>query len=133
MPSYTISQAAAHSGLSSKQIRDYELKGLLPAPSRNSSGYRVYTEHDVHLLFFIAQARSLGFSLAQIKALLVLWQDKNRSSAQVKQLAQQHIDALESQAQQLHQIADILRQFVQQCRGDERPDCPILKGLELPL
>ena len=130
---YTISQAAAHSGLSAKMIRDYEGKALLPPAKRNEAGYRLYSEADLHNLLFIAQARELGFSLKQIQALLTLWQNKNRSSAEVKRLAEEHIEELEQKAQQLHNMANVLRTLAQQCHGDNRPDCPILRGLETPL
>ena len=132
MSTYSISQAAAHSGLSNKQIRDYESKGLLHAAPRTDNGYRIYKEQDLHTLFFIAQARKLGFSLEQIRNLLALWQDHHRSSAHVKQLAEQHIHELESKALQLQQMAARLRELTQQCHGDDRPECPILKGLESP-
>lgn len=132
MSLYTISQAALHSGLSTKQIRDYESKGLLPIALRSENGYRLYTDKDLHALFFIAQARKLGFSLNQINNLLLLWQDTQRSSAQVKKLAEQHIAELEHKAQQLQHMANTLRQLSLQCHGDDKPNCPILKGLESP-
>lgn len=132
MSTYTISQAASHSGLSAKQIRDYESKGLLPMALRSDNGYRLYTDKDLHTLFFIAQARKLGFSLNQIDNLLLLWRNTKRSSAQVKKLADHHIAELEYKAQQLQQMANTLRRLSQQCHGDDRPNCPILKGLESP-
>lgn len=133
MKTYTISQAAAHSGLSAKMIRDYEAKGLLPPAMRNEASYRLYQERDLHTLLFIAHARELGFSLKQLGELLALWQNKERSSSQVKTLAESHIVALEKKANQLHDMANTLRLLAQQCQGDERPDCPILRGLEKPL
>lgn len=132
MKKYTISQAAAHSGLSAKMIRDYESKGVLAHALRNEAGYRLYAERDLHTLLFIAHARELGFSLKQINELLALWQNKNRSSAEVKKMAEAHIAELEQKAQQLHEMAAVLRALAQQCHGDARPDCPILRGLEKP-
>ncbi|GAA5092663.1 MAG: Cu(I)-responsive transcriptional regulator [Alcaligenaceae bacterium] len=132
MTYYSIRQAAEHSGLTPKMIRDYEQKGLLVNIRRNDAGYRLYTEQDLHTLFFIAHARTLGFSLKQIAELVALWQNPTRSSADVKALAQSHIQTLEQKAQQLHEMANSLRQLVRQCHGDEHPDCPILKGLEKP-
>lgn len=132
MSIYSIGQAAAHSGLSTKQIRDYESKGLVHAAQRTENGYRIYKEPDLHALLFIAQARKLGFSLEQIRNLLDLWHDHHRASADVKQLAEQHIHELETKALQLQQMAAVLRELTQQCHGDDRPECPILKGLESP-
>lgn len=133
MKTYTISQAASHSGLSAKMIRDYEKKGLLPEAIRNDSGYRLYQTRDLHTLLFIAHARELGFSLKQLQELLTLWQNKNRSSSQVKKLAENHIASLEDKAQKLNEMAGVLRTLSEQCHGDDRPDCPILRGLEKPL
>ncbi|NLY57311.1 MAG: MerR family transcriptional regulator, partial [Gammaproteobacteria bacterium] len=85
-----ISQAAKVSGLTPRMIRHYEKIGLLPGTLRTAAGYRIFDEQDVHTLRFIQRARSLGFSIEQIGQLLALWQDRERSSAVVKQLARQH-------------------------------------------
>ncbi|HWI35507.1 MAG TPA: MerR family transcriptional regulator, partial [Burkholderiales bacterium] len=90
-----IGQAAAASGVTAKMIRHYEESRLIPAPRRTSSNYRSYSENDVHVLRFVKRARALGFSMADIKTLLSLWQDKSRSSSAVKRIARTHIDELE--------------------------------------
>lgn len=133
MTTFTISQAAAISGLSPKMIRDYEKKGLFAETKRNEAGYRIYADRELHTLTFIARARELGFSLKQIDELLLLWQDTSRSSSDVKAVAQSHITELEKKAQQLLAMAESLRELANQCHGDQRPDCPILRGLEKPL
>ncbi|MGG4774692.1 Cu(I)-responsive transcriptional regulator [Alcaligenaceae bacterium 429] len=125
----TIGVAAERSQLSSKMIRYYESEGLLQPSARSEGGYRLYTERDLHGLRFIQRARSLGFSLAQIKELLALWHNQDRSSAEVKQLAQQHIDELERKAAELQDMANTLKHLTQCCHGDERPECPILDNL----
>lgn len=125
----TIGVAAERSQLSSKMIRYYESEGLLQPSARSEGGYRLYTERDLHGLRFIQRARSLGFSLAQIKELLALWHNQDRSSAEVKQLAQQHIDELERKAAELQEMANTLKHLTQCCHGDERPECPILDNL----
>ncbi|NHC62453.1 Cu(I)-responsive transcriptional regulator [Paenalcaligenes suwonensis] len=125
----TIGVAAERSQLSSKMIRYYESEGLLQPTARSEAGYRLYTERDLHGLRFIQRARSLGFSLAQIKDLLTLWHNQDRSSAEVKLLAQQHIDELERKAAELQDMANTLKHLTQCCHGDERPECPILDNL----
>lgn len=124
-----IGAAAQASGISAKMIRYYESVGLLPEPARTDAGYRHYGQADLHRLHFIRRARDLGFPVEQIKALLALWNDRQRASADVKKLAQMHIDELEHKAQALQQMADTLKHLVEHCHGDGRPDCPIIESL----
>ncbi|WXL26751.1 Cu(I)-responsive transcriptional regulator [Ectopseudomonas mendocina] len=125
-----IGQAAKRSGLSAKMIRYYESIDLLPAAQRTDSGYRVYTVQDLHRLAFIKRSRDLGFSLADVAQLLALWEDRQRASADVKALAQGHIDELERKISELSSLRDTLKDLIQHCQGNDRPDCPILKDLE---
>ena len=127
-----IGAAARTSGVSAKMIRYYEHTGLIPAARRSESGYRAYTQADVHRLQFIRRARDLGFSVAEIGALLDLWNDRARKSADVKRLAQRHIAELEQRMRNLRQMADTLEQLIGCCAGDERPECPILESLQQP-
>lgn len=124
-----IGEAAKACGVSAKMIRHYESVELLPAARRNESGYRRYDTKDVHTLRFIRRARDLGFSIDEIRELLSLWQNKRRSSRQVKALAQVHIEALEAKVQELVAMKATLQSLVHCCHGDERPDCPILEEL----
>ncbi|MEG1374569.1 MAG: Cu(I)-responsive transcriptional regulator, partial [Comamonas sp.] len=125
-----IGQAAKACGVSAKMIRYYESVGLIPAASRTDSGYRAYGESDIHMLRFIRRARDLGFAVAEIHDLLGLWRDRSRKSADVKRVAQQHIDDLHRRIEDLRQMADTLQALTACCAGDDRPDCPILAGLE---
>ncbi|HEX4879812.1 MAG TPA: Cu(I)-responsive transcriptional regulator [Limnobacter sp.] len=125
----TIGEAAVESGITAKMIRHYEQVGLLPQANRTDAGYRLYNQRDLHVLRFIRHARDLGFSLAHIHELLTLWQDKNRPSREVKKLAQAHLDALNSKIVELNAMKAELERLVHCCKGDARPDCPILEGL----
>lgn len=124
-----IGEAAKATGLSAKMIRHYESIQLLPAAKRSLSGYRRYNETDIHTLAFIQKSRVLGFSLAEIKELVSLWQDRGRESREVKQLTQKHIVSLEAKVQELKAMIGTLQQLSSCCHGDERPECPILEGL----
>lgn len=124
-----ISQAAEASGLTPRMIRHYEKIGLLPGTLRTAAGYRLFNEQDLHTLRFIQRARSLGFSIEQIGQLLALWQDRERSSAVVKQLARQHLRELEDKIAGLQAMHDSLSELASCCLGDERLDCPILERL----
>ncbi|MFT7724312.1 MAG: Cu(I)-responsive transcriptional regulator [Roseateles sp.] len=127
-----IGQAAAASGVSAKMIRHYESLGLFPQAARTEAGYRQYGDGEVATLRFIRQSRDLGFSLAQIRELLGLWQDRRRPSRQVKALAQAHIQELEAKLAELQAMKATLAHLVDCCHGDDRPDCPILASLEAP-
>jgi Cu(I)-responsive transcriptional regulator len=124
-----IGQAAERAGVSARMLRHYESLGLLAGVARTDSGYRQYTEADVHTLRFIRRARDLGFSMEEIAQLLGLWQDKARASAQVKQIAQRHIQSLAERIAAMQAMQRSLQALVGCCHGDERPDCPILDDL----
>lgn len=125
-----IGQASRASGVSAKMIRYYESIGLVPLPARRESGYRDYGPPDVHRLAFVRRARDLGFSIDQIRDLLRLWSDRDRSSAAVKAIALDHVAALRRRAKALTDMADALKHLAAACEGDQRPECPIIKGLE---
>ncbi|MEO4045990.1 Cu(I)-responsive transcriptional regulator [Pseudomonas sp. CAU 1711] len=124
-----IGQAAKHSGLSAKMIRYYESIGLLRPAGRSDSGYRRYGGDDLHVLAFIKRARDLGFSLEEVGRLLALWQDRTRASADVKALAQGHVEELNRKIAEMTALRDTLSELVRHCQGDQRPDCPILNDL----
>ncbi|CAB3637124.1 Cu(I)-responsive transcriptional regulator [Achromobacter mucicolens] len=124
-----IGQAAKQSGISAKMIRYYESIGLIGPAVRTDSGYRVYSDQDLHTLRFVRRARDLGFSVEQMNELLALWKDRSRASADVKRIALEHVDELERKAESLREMAATLKHLAQHCHGDERPDCPILENL----
>lgn len=124
-----IGEAANASGVSAKMIRHYESVDLLPPAARSEAGYRQYAEKDIHTLQFIRRSRDLGFSIEEIRGLLSLWQDRRRPSRQVKAMAQAHIAELEQKAQEILAMKSTLEHLVHGCRGDDRPDCPILDDL----
>lgn len=117
------------SGVSTKMVRHYEALGLLSRVARTDSGYRQYTEADVHTLRFIKRCRELGFSMAEISELVALWQNRRRTSASVKRIAQIHVDDLARRIAAMQAMQNTLQQLLHHCHGDERPDCPILEDL----
>ena len=123
-----IGAAAKASGLPPKTIRYYEEIGLV-SPDRRENAYRDYSDEHIHKLRFIQRARSLGFSVEDCRQLLSLYEDKDRASAQVKELAQEHLQEIERKIAELTSMRDVLNTLVTSCRGDDRPDCPIIDNL----
>ena len=127
-----IGKASAASGVSERMIRHYEKIGLVPAAPRRESGYRDYSQADVARLRFIANARDLGFGIDKIGTLLSLWSDSGRASGEVKTLALARAEELHRKAEALEAMRRSLLHLAERCHGDDRPDCPILDGLEGP-
>ena len=124
-----IGIAARRAGISARMVRHYESLGLITGVARTDSGYRQYTEADVHALHFIRRSRDLGFSMEEIAELLGLWHNRSRASSQVKRIAQQHIDDLSERIASMQAMQRSLQTLVSCCKGNDRPDCPILDDL----
>ena len=124
-----IGDAARASGASAKMIRHYETLGLLKRARRSLGGYRLYDDTDIHTLRFIRRSRDLGFSMADVNRLLGLWRDRRRASAEVRRIAQAHIGDLDRRIAEMQDLRRTLQHLVHHCRGDRRPECPILDDL----
>ncbi|HZT20577.1 MAG TPA: Cu(I)-responsive transcriptional regulator, partial [Dongiaceae bacterium] len=124
-----IGRLARRTSVPAKTIRYYESIGLIPRARRSGGNYRTYGERDVTMLRFIHRARRLGFSVADVEKLLALWRDQRRPSAKVRELALAHIAEIDGKLAELQSIRRTLAHLAQSCRGDERPDCPILDDL----
>ena len=124
-----IGEAAVASGVSAKMLRYYESIGLIPQAGRTSAGYRTYGEREVETLRFIRRARDFGLPMGRVKLLVGLWQDASRPSREVKKLALEQVADLEAKIGELTAMKDALADLAGRCRGDNRPDCPILLDL----
>lgn len=125
-----IGQVSIASGVSQRMIRHYEKIGLMPPAARRDSGYRDYDERDLHTLRFIGRARDLGFPIDEIRQLLALWSNKDRSSADVKEIAMARAAELRDRIEVLQGMKRTLERLAASCHGDARPDCPILDELD---
>ena len=127
-----IGRASKASGVSVKMIRHYEAIGLLKNVARTIANSRVYGDRDVHTLRFIKRARTLGFSVGDIRELLSLWQNKSRPSASVKKVAAGRMEELRRKITEMQSMLTTLEHLTHNCHGDNRPDCPILDDLARP-
>ncbi len=123
-----ISEVAGQVGLPAKTIRYYEEIGLIK-PLRDANGYRAFRDSDMHKLAFLGRARALGFTIENCRALLALWEDKSRASADVRAIARDHLTQIEAKIADLSAMRDSLTDLVRTCAGNDRPDCPILTKL----
>ncbi|WNK01312.1 Cu(I)-responsive transcriptional regulator [Thalassospiraceae bacterium LMO-JJ14] len=123
-----VRDAALRSGLPAKTIRYYDDIGLV-VPDRLGNGYRDYDISAVQKLAFLKRARQLGFSIDDCRQLLSLYEDKDRASADVKALAETHLAEIDKRLEELEHLRDTLKHLIHACRGDDRPDCPILADL----
>ena len=111
-----------------KTIRYYEDIGFIQ-PKRSANGYRSFRQSDVHKLAFLGRARSLGFSIEDCRALLHLYADDTRASADVKRIAQEHLTRIDAKVKELQTMRHTLSHLIEACAGDDRPSCQILSDL----
>lgn len=130
MVGMNIGEATKASGVSAKMIRYYEQAGLVRPMHRTESNYRVYGQAEVEVLRFVNRARHLGFPMKQIALLLELLRNSNRPSSEVERLAKEHIAELDQRIREMTAMKNTLEYLASHCRGDSRPECPILDELE---
>jgi DNA-binding transcriptional MerR regulator len=99
-----IGTAAKATGLTVDTIRFYQKSGLLKAPRRTSSGYRVFTEAELDELHFIAKAQDLGFSLAEIKELVLLRGQRDRACPEVRSLIERKLGSVREKIAALKEL-----------------------------
>ena len=124
-----IGTIARRADLPTKTVRYYADIGLVLPSGRSSAGYRIYSEVELNKLRFVRSARSFGFSVEECRELLGLYEDRDRSSRDVKRMAQQRIKQIEDKMTELQSLHDELARLAESCHGDDRADCPILTGL----
>ena len=124
-----IGKAAKLSNLTVKAVRYYANIGLVKPQQNISTGYRDYTEDEVSKLKFIGKARKFDFSIDECRELLSLYEDKNRTSKEVKKITLEKISQIDSKLRDLNGLKKELSYLANNCHGDDRPNCPILEEL----
>lgn len=129
--SLKIGEVAERGAVNLQTIRYYEREGLLPAPPRRASGYRMFPESTVRRIRFIKRAQELGFTLAEIRELLALRVEKGRKSSEVRALAEAKIADIETKIHSLSAMKNALTGLTAQCSGcGPASECPILESIE---
>lgn len=130
MQAYSIGEVAKQTGVGVETIRFYERKGLIDEPPRKASGYRQYDGEIIKRLSFIRKAKTLGFTLTEIKELLSLKAEEGSDCEDVKQLAGEKLADIELKLESLKRMKRVLKKLVDQCPGQgSARDCPILDML----
>lgn len=123
-----IGEASDLSGLPRKTIRYYEDIGLI-RPGRSENGYRAFRTEDCQKLIFLAHARSLGFSVADCRELLSLYEDRTRPSQEVRRIAVAHLEALRRKLRLYESLRESLLELVRGRGRDRRPGPPTTADL----
>jgi len=124
-----ISDAAIRSGLPAKTIRYYEDIDLI-VPERAANGYRTYSETEIHKLAFVRRLRTLGFSIKVCRLLLSLYENKDRSSADVKRLAEKHLIEIEQKLKEISEARYYLKRLIDYWQRNDRTECPSFNSFE---
>ena len=134
MRGYAIGELAQRSGVRAANIRYYEEIGVMPKPSRRASGHRSYGRSDLERLVLVKSFRELGFSLAQVRALMLLSVSAGRSCVEARDLASGQLGVVRRRLNQLRKLERALEGRVAECNvtclDGPAPDCSIFK---LPL
>ena len=126
---FKIGDLARTTGTKVETIRYYERIGLLPPPARTDGNYRAYAGHHLDRLRFIRRGRDLGFSLEEVRALLRLADDRDRSCAEVDRIARAHLTEVERKLTDLIALGAELRRLIEQCRDGTVASCRIIEAM----
>jgi DNA-binding transcriptional MerR regulator len=133
MGSFRIGVLAARSATSVPTIRYYEQINLLRRAERRAGGQRTYGEADVERLTFIRRCREFGFSIEQVRALVALLEDRERSCMHAREVAVQHLADVRSKLEQLRALERGIAEFIETCdttcSSGPAADCVVLQDL----
>ena len=124
-----IGTAAKLTKLSIKTLRYYSNIGLVNPKKNNMTSYREYSEEDILKLKFVGKARKFDFNIQECRELLSLYENKERSSREVKRITLEKIAQLDDKLKDLNELRTALNYLAKNCHGDNRPNCPILEEL----
>ena len=131
-----IGQVARETGLSIDTIRFYEKQGLLKHSVRTEGGFRVFGPDQISVLKFIRKAQELGFSLAEIRELLIVQADNVPACSHIKELLGHKLAGVQQKIQELRTLEHSLKLALRKCERDLRgmeprqeKRCPVLEEI----
>ncbi len=135
MPDITVSQAlpigkvSRRTGVNIETIRYYERIGVMPKPLRTEGGHRTYGADEIRRLAFVKRSRELGFSLAEVRALLGLVDTGAYTCAEVHEMTMRHLATVREKVADLRAMERVLKNMAAECSRGDVPDCPIVDSL----
>ncbi|AXF56792.1 MerR family transcriptional regulator [Salicibibacter kimchii] len=131
MNGLTISQIAKRSNVNIETVRYYEKRGLISEPPRTESGYRKFPQGVIKDLQFIKRAQDVGFTLEEIKKLLLASNNEDFHSEEVYEFAMNKIQEIEKKIHDFNHMKSLLGELAAKCPGSGTPkdQCPIIKNL----
>lgn len=124
-----IGLVSKRTGCNIETVRYYERVGLLPAPVRSPGGYRLYGDEHLKRLTFVRRARSLGFSIDEVRTLLKLADERKRPCAEVRVVAAAHLEDVRAKIADLRAMERVLSETVARCADGKQSDCPLIEAL----
>lgn len=135
-----IGKVAAETGLSVDAIRFYEREGLLREPMRSEGGFRLYEQRDVQQLQFLRRAQELGFSLQEIRELLVIRDEETAACTHVRELIEHKLISVRGKLKELIRLERQLKTSLAKCDGvlrasadQEHEPCPVIDQIDKTL
>jgi len=130
-----IGEVAEAAGVSAPAIRYYEQVGLLPRP-RRVGGQRRYGDEDVRRVTFVRRCREFGFPIEQVRSLVELTRDGERSCLAARDVAEAHLAAVRAKLAQLSALRSVLAELIDSaktdCGGGSAAECAVLERLSRP-
>ncbi|HMA99014.1 MAG TPA: helix-turn-helix domain-containing protein [Wenzhouxiangella sp.] len=114
---YTVGQLAVEAGTKAVTVRYYEQQGLIASPERSPAGYRIYGRADLERLLFIRRCRHFGFTLEDIRALLVLADEEDAPCARVDHQVARHLGEVRERISELRALETELERLSRSCKG----------------
>ena len=126
---YAIGVMSRETGVNIETIRYYERIGIMPKPDRTEGGNRQYNHDQLKRLFFIRRCRELGFSIAEIKALLHMTDRQDFTCGEVHTMTIEHLATVRKKINDLWRLEKVLNSMADECGRGDVPDCPIIETL----
>jgi DNA-binding transcriptional MerR regulator len=129
---FTIGKLASLTSASRDTLRYYEEEGLVKPAAKSPAGYRLYDKDSARRIHFIKHAQHCGFTLAEIRELLVLRGRDQACCGDVRKRAIEKKLQIENRIRAMKSMSKALDQLIAECANERQPvkECTIIAALE---